>query len=253
MTRPNLQITRRLLGSTGFLFIVAFAPSMAVAKTFSVDSTSTDQQPQFEIGGEWKKSPSKTSWKAPKLKFTTPINDRWEVAIELPYRIIEPKHGDTEHGIGDLELESKLNFYQGDHLSFAIKPEITLPSGDQNRGLGEGAWGYELPLIMNYTIHSWKLGSEIGYSHVHHKTKRESYAALLVSKKIIPQLELGSGLVTKSKDGKIHAFTHQAEAGFKWKLNHHWSLSGLLTHTLHTPDGSHHGNQYKIKIKKVFK
>lgn len=53
-----------------------------------------------------------------------------------------------ENGIGDLSLQLKWRFFDREGLSLAVKPVITLPTGDENRGLGNGKTSYGIGLIL---------------------------------------------------------------------------------------------------------
>jgi hypothetical protein len=44
----------------------------------------------------------------------------------------------AENGVGDASLELKWRFFEREGFSLAIKPGVTLPTGDEERGLGNG-------------------------------------------------------------------------------------------------------------------
>jgi hypothetical protein len=54
-----------------------------------------------------------------------------------------PLHRNGGDGIGDVSLDLKWRFFERDALSIALKPGITLPTGDEGdgRGTGKATWG----------------------------------------------------------------------------------------------------------------
>jgi hypothetical protein len=65
-----------------------------------------------------------------------------DIVLGLPYQWIRVKEdGDVTtdvDGISDLSLEIKWRFFEKDGTGLALKPGITLPTGDEEKGLGNG-------------------------------------------------------------------------------------------------------------------
>jgi hypothetical protein len=59
------------------------------------------------------------------------------------------------NGRSDTVLELKWRFYEKDDLSLALKPAVTLPTGDENRGLGTGRTSWGLDLIADHETGAW--------------------------------------------------------------------------------------------------
>jgi len=53
-------------------------------------------------------------------------------------------------GLSDSVMELKWRFYERDGLSFAVKPALILPTGDENRGLGTGSVSWGVNGIVTY-------------------------------------------------------------------------------------------------------
>ena len=58
-------------------------------------------------------------------------------------------------GVSDMSIEVKWRFFDKEGLSFDLKPGITLPTGDENKGLGNGRASYSLNLITTKKVEPW--------------------------------------------------------------------------------------------------
>ncbi|HZM47323.1 MAG TPA: transporter [Burkholderiales bacterium] len=66
-------------------------------------------------------------------------------------------------GMSDSTLELKWRFYERDGVSFALKPGIQLPTGDEDRGLGTGRASWGVNLIADYEAGPWALFGNVAY------------------------------------------------------------------------------------------
>jgi hypothetical protein len=58
----------------------------------------------------------------------------------------------TQGGAADATLEAKWRFLERGGFSLAVKPGLSLPTGDSRAGLGAGSVGYGLALIATQTV-----------------------------------------------------------------------------------------------------
>jgi hypothetical protein len=94
------------------------------------------------------------------------LNDSVDVVLGIPYQFIHLKEDgqkDSENGLSDISLELKWRFYEKDGLSFALKPGMTLPMGDDDKGLGAGKITYSAFFITTKEIHPWAFHLNLGY------------------------------------------------------------------------------------------
>ena len=69
------------------------------------------------------------------------IADTMDIDVGQPYRFTRIEANDRvseNDGIADTEIRLKWRFYDRDGLSFALRPSLTLPIGDEKKGLGKG-------------------------------------------------------------------------------------------------------------------
>ena len=63
----------------------------------------------------------------------------------------------------DASIDLKWRFFERDALSLAVKPGITLPTGDEDRGFGSGRLTWGSLLVLSYAPGPWALHSHLGY------------------------------------------------------------------------------------------
>lgn len=91
--------------------------------------------------------------------------------VEAGYLSLDPDEGEGESGIGDVEVAPMLVLLQDPArlLIVSTRSGFVLPTGDEDRGLGAGGWGWEPGLLV------WKgfgadrrgaLQAELGYERV---------------------------------------------------------------------------------------
>jgi hypothetical protein len=80
---------------------------------------------------------------------------------------IWPTSGGHEFGYGDTEFKLKWRFQDADpktaRIAWGIAPKIYFPTADEDRGLGDGVWRFQLPLQFGKTIGKTYHFAEAGY------------------------------------------------------------------------------------------
>jgi hypothetical protein len=96
------------------------------------------------------------------------LRDNLDIALGLNYL----RHRDSEtgapttvpaSGATDSTLELKWRFHDEDGFSLALKPGVTLPTGDENRGLGAGRTSWGIDFIATYEAGPWTLLGNVSY------------------------------------------------------------------------------------------
>ena len=97
------------------------------------------------------------------------LRDDADVILTLPHRRISSEATDgsrtVNQGTADVGLDFKWRFYEQDNLSFALKPGLTLPTGDETRNLGAGRSTRSLYLVTSYDAAPWEYHLHLGYIH----------------------------------------------------------------------------------------
>jgi hypothetical protein len=98
--------------------------------------------------------------------FSYGITEAVDLVLGLPYQRVETEAGGittTVRGISDASVELKWRLYEKDGLSFALKPGVSLPTGDENKGLGNGRTSYSTFFITTKEAAPWAFHFNVGY------------------------------------------------------------------------------------------
>lgn len=68
-------------------------------------------------------------------------------------------------GLNDLSMAIKWRFLEIGPVSFAVRPSITFPTGDYNRGLGAGRPAYGVTLISTVEFKPVAVHANVGFAH----------------------------------------------------------------------------------------
>ncbi len=103
--------------------------------------------------------------------------DTLDIICAIPYQWNKAEEDGTtvsdENGISDASLELKWRFFEQNGLSFALKPSITIPSGDEDKGLGTGRVGYGATFIATKEIAPFTFHINLGYAHNEYKLEED--------------------------------------------------------------------------------
>lgn len=159
------------------LFTVSFA-----AHPLITDDTGTQGKGKFqlEINGESgyeKEKEDGTTIKETSSEVAAAVSygvlDNIDAVIGLPYQWNKAKEDSEvvsdEKGISDIALEVKWRFYEADGLSLALKPGLSLPTGNEDRGLGNGRISCGLTFITTKEAGPWAFHLNLAINHNEYK------------------------------------------------------------------------------------
>jgi hypothetical protein len=105
------------------------------------------------------------------------VRDNVDIVLTLPYQWTKVKEdGETisdVDGLSDGSLEAKWRFYEKDGLSFALKPGIVFPSGNEKKGLGSGKLSFSLTSITTLERDSWAIHLNLGYGRNEYRLQED--------------------------------------------------------------------------------
>lgn len=177
--------------------------------------------------------------------------DNLDLLFEAPYIYTRTKFAgetESENGLGDLALEVKWRFHESDLGAFALKPALTIPTGDEDKGLGSGEVSYGLTLIATKEFTPVDLHLNLGYAHNRYKltedrleSRRHIYSASLAAvRELTPALDLVGdiGIEThESKNSDLHpAF---GLLGLVYSINDNIALDGGVKLGLSRPEADY--------------
>jgi hypothetical protein len=152
------------------LFFFAWRHSYAAHPLITEDTgTQGKGKFQLELTGESGRDVAdgtKTESLTGQATFSWGFVDTADLIIGVP-RTRETVTADGEtaiaNGVGDVGFDIKWRFYEKGDFSLAFKPGITLPSGDENKGLGSGKKSYTAYGIATLAPDPWAFHLHVGY------------------------------------------------------------------------------------------
>ncbi len=95
------------------------------------------------------------------------VLDNVDVVLSLPYAWGKEKNNGVtvwdEKGIMDTGLEVKWRFFEKNDLSLALKPGISIPTGDDDKGLGSGRVAGQVFFIASQEMDPFAFHVNLGY------------------------------------------------------------------------------------------
>lgn len=166
------------LGMVAMCLFVLIPPVPAFgAHPLITDDTGTQGRgkTQIELTGQYDRDNEdgvKTrDWEA-KVTVSYGLFDPLDVILEVPYdwKMTKDAAGTMRNdGVADMSIAAKWRFFECQGLSFALKPSVTLPTGDENKGLGNGRASYGITSITTYANDPWAFHINVGFMHNDYK------------------------------------------------------------------------------------
>jgi len=168
-----------------FVMLFTAGPTFAAHPLITDDTgTQGEGKTQIEFDGEYDHD-SENGTTTNTLVFPTiPVlsygmSDTVDFVLGVPFERMEIKQTGgitTERGISDASLQLKWRFYEKDGLSFAVKPGVTLPTGDEDKGLGSGKASYSAFFITTKDMAPWAFHFNAGYIRNEYKLQTDEDA-----------------------------------------------------------------------------
>ena len=236
MRRRNLTGLRRIFWS------LALGGSCAIAPSARADTPFYTDDPEFSPGWEIKAG------------FTAEHNSGgselrevldWNYAVEPHVRLnlttytknLWPEGGSPEFGYGDTEFKVKWRFQDEDKDSglpaLGFAPKVFIPTADENRGLGDGVWRFQLPLQYGQTVGKWYNFAEVGYQWAFAPTASDLiYGGAGTLYSFTDHFALGTELFSTVPTDRSRDWQLLTTLGAVYTFNEHWALKASLSHTL---------------------
>ena len=121
----------------------------------------------IEISGEYAKS-AEGDETGLSVTATTGILPNLDIGLALPYTVIDPDEGGGESGIGDLEVGLKFRFLEGEGArpALALTAGATIPTGDEEKGLGSGEVDLSAALVAGFEFKPVNIYLNLGYGRL---------------------------------------------------------------------------------------
>lgn len=120
--------------------------------------------------------------------------DNLQLHVILPFAFNTPNAGKTNYGFGDIELGFKYRFIKETSVipQVGIFPMVDIPSGNQNKGLGNGVTQFFLPVWAQKSFGKWTTYGGAGYRiNSAEGSKNSVYLGWLLQNRVKDNLSIG--------------------------------------------------------------
>lgn len=234
--------SRLLLLLLLLLAIVLKAPATSfAARPLVTDDTGTvgKGKTQIELGTEW------FSWKDTvedvRVKetgteasgvFTYGLSESVDLVAGFPYVWSRAKeNGETvfsDDGLNDISLEAKWRFFEKNGFGLALKPGITFPTGDYEKGFGTGRVTYGLTFIATKELEPFAFHFNAGYTRNENKVDERKdlwSASLAAAYEAIKGLNIVGDIgFERNADPTVKTAPAFALVGLNYAINDHVML-----------------------------
>lgn len=96
------------------------------------------------------------------------VRETADLILTVPYERTEANGGgssDSARGLGDVEIAAKWRFFEHGQTSLAVRPGISLPTGDDDEGLGTGRAAPSLFAVLSHEPGAWGFHVHVGYTN----------------------------------------------------------------------------------------
>lgn len=189
-----------------FVFAVLLLPAAAwAALPLITDDTATQGKGKSELEVSAIYNEDKSSEDGVAIKendhaifstLTYGITNRVDVFISLLYawpHVQTEGSNITTGGISDTALGVKWRLFEKDRVSFAIKPVMIIPTGNEAKGLGTGRTRYGSYFIITKEFDSWAIHANLGYIRNENKIDERNdlwQVSLATTYKMVKNLQL---------------------------------------------------------------
>jgi len=119
------------------------------------------------------------------ISMTTGLRENLDIGLTAPYLVLDPDGESSEGGVGDMEVALKyaLRSAEGEP-GLAAKLAVTVPTGDEDEGLGTGGYDVAATLLAEVPVGPVDIYANLSWTRVDEVAEgdRESlYAASLAA------------------------------------------------------------------------
>lgn len=216
--------------------MLLFNPPVMAEKTYAttdefimdspVPSTPERVSLDFNVNTNVIKSGSVTS--LPALLSTIGVLPDLQLYANFPVNLAVPKKGDSQYGCGDVRLGVKLRFLRETESlpTISIYPKVTVPSGNADKGLGNGVWAGRFPLWIQKRFNNWTITTGGGiFINRAINAKNHPIGGLLIQYQVTQFLMLGNEFFAQGRTSKTFGSTLVSNFGGSYFFNDHSFLA----------------------------
>jgi len=217
----------------GVCIALLTAPPMAQAgPPFLTDDPETVPHGHWElyVASRLSHESSGTTATLPEIEINHGIIENLQLHAIFPLVLNAPDGGDSEYGYGDTELGFKFRFLQESEKSpmAAIFPLAQIPTGDEDRGLGNGKAQFFIPVWLQKSFGEWTTYGGAGYAINNAPGAKDHwFFGWELQRKLSEKLTLGGEIfhATADEEGANPHTGFNVGGVFNFNENHHLLFS----------------------------
>lgn len=214
MIKKNIFFKEHYFFFSVFLLDLLFTTSALAGSPYLTDDPETLDYKHQEVYlfSTVDKTIDSDTIQGPAIEYNYGALPDFQLHVMAPLEYYSPPQEDlSNYGIGDTEVGVKYRFITetDDRPQVGVFPVLELPSGDTDRGLGNGRTWYKLPLWIQKNWGDWTIDGGGGYALNNSPgTRNYGFGGLLVQREINEHLSLGGEIFSQdSSDVGERGFT----------------------------------------------
>lgn len=235
------------------LFVVAGGMQLSAVPPLVSGDVPTADKGTFELysGVRYQSEGDGVNRQMPFVELVYGLTDRQEITFEIPFLSQQ-----GEHGFGDAVFGTKFIFHKETKALPGIAGtfELKLPSASGSRGLGTGAFNYDLRLPFQKTWGRFTALANVGYTvvgepqvgGVTQARKNVWFASLVPQYKVSDKTKLLGEIYLETGEelGRPNRFA--ADVGFETEIVHNLTFQAAVGKSLR--DGSRGGPDLRVYV-----
>ena len=204
-----MNVSRFASHAIGIILMLGIASTAAAGPPFLTDDPAPVELRHWEayLFSSWDAARGSTQIEGPAVEFNVGAAPNLQLHLVAPFATAAVARAPTTHGPGDVEIGFKYRFVEEtEHRpQVGVFPMFELPTGNANRGLGNGQVWARLPLWLQKSWGPWTTYGGGGYA-INRAPAARSYffGGWLVQRDLSAKLTLG-GEVYSSGAGTVGA------------------------------------------------
>jgi len=172
----------------------------------------------------------------PAFEFNPGAAPNLQLHVVVPMALLIPNQGPTTSGVGDVELGAKYRLIQekGARPQIGIFPMLELPTGNNQRGLGNGQLWAKLPIWVQKNWGPWTSYGGGGYIINHAQGMRDhAFFGWQVQREICKKFTLGAEWFRPGRESVTTGNSHIVNVGGIYNFTQNFSLLFSAGHSVH--------------------
>ena len=197
----------------------------------------------WEVKGKtvYEKTTGGATLTAPILDLNYTIVEHFKLNLTLAGKRISPDGGANAYGVDDTDFKFKWRFLDERADSWipamSVAPNVTFPTADKQRGLGDGVWRLRLPVQIGKTFGKWYVYGETGYQFAFdHKASDVVVYGVATQYIVTDRLSVGMELNGGIPIYGARNYSMLVNSGFSYALTSALQLQASLGRTLRNTD-----------------